>query len=57
MAVNLHNPDMLKLAEAYGVEGRRAATPEDLRSVLREVFASPRPVLIEVPVGQMPQMV
>jgi acetolactate synthase-1/2/3 large subunit len=57
LAVDLHNPDMLKLAEAYGVEGRRATTPEELRRVLHEVFASPRPVLIEVPVGQMPQMV
>jgi acetolactate synthase-1/2/3 large subunit len=56
ISTDLHNPDMLKLAEAYGVEGRRATTPEELRTVLREVFASPRPVLIEVPVGEMPQM-
>jgi acetolactate synthase-1/2/3 large subunit len=52
----LHNPDMLKLAEAYGVEGRRATTPEELRAVLRDVFSRNDPVLIEVPVGPMPQM-
>jgi acetolactate synthase-1/2/3 large subunit len=57
IATTLHNPDMMKLAEAYGVEGRRVRTPEELRSTLREVWAGPtRPVLIEVPVGPMPQM-
>lgn len=56
IGTTLHNPDILKLAEAYGVEGRRATTPEELRAVLHEVFAAPRPVLIEVPVGEMPQM-
>jgi acetolactate synthase I/II/III large subunit len=56
IATDLHNPDMMKLADAYGIEGRRVHTPDELRSTLREVFASPRPVLIEVPVGPMPQM-
>jgi acetolactate synthase I/II/III large subunit len=56
IATDLHNPDMMKLADAYGIEGRRAVTPDELRSTLREVFANPRPVLIEVPVGPMPQM-
>ncbi len=56
IASTLHNPDMLKLAEAYGVEGRRVHTPEELRATLREVFRNTHPVLIEVPVGPMPQM-
>ncbi|HLF77112.1 MAG TPA: thiamine pyrophosphate-dependent enzyme [Dehalococcoidia bacterium] len=56
IATNLHNPDMLKLAEAYGVEGRRVHTPEELKSTLHDVFKRTEPVLIEVPVGPMPQM-
>jgi acetolactate synthase-1/2/3 large subunit len=56
IATTLHNPDMLKLAEAYGVEGRRVDTPDALRTTLREVFKSSNPVLIEVPVGPMPQI-
>jgi acetolactate synthase-1/2/3 large subunit len=55
IASTLHNPDMLKLAEAYGLEGRRAATPQELRATLRDVLARDEPVLIEVPVGPMPQ--
>jgi thiamine pyrophosphate-dependent acetolactate synthase large subunit-like protein len=46
---------MLKLAEAYGLEGRRATTPEELRTTLREALSRDEPVLIEVPVGEMPQ--
>jgi acetolactate synthase-1/2/3 large subunit len=57
IASDLYNPDMEKLADAYGVDFRRAKSPEELRSTLREVFGgSSRPVLIEVPVGPMPQM-
>jgi acetolactate synthase-1/2/3 large subunit len=55
IASTLHNPDMLKLAEAYGVEGRRATTPEALRATLNDVMKRDGPVLIEVPVGPMPQ--
>jgi acetolactate synthase-1/2/3 large subunit len=56
IASDLHNPDMLKLAEAYGIEGRRANSPAELRAVLHDVLARNDPVLIEVPVGPMPQM-
>src|SRR5262249_30504391 len=56
IASDLVNPDMIKLAEAYGVEGRRVHTPGALRTALREVLRENRPVLIEVPVGPMPQM-
>jgi acetolactate synthase-1/2/3 large subunit len=55
IATDLHNPDMLKLAEAYGVEGRRATTPAELQAALQDVFKRNDPVLIEVPVGPMPQ--
>jgi acetolactate synthase-1/2/3 large subunit len=56
IATNLRNPDMLKLAESYGIEGHRATTPDELRATLREVFARNNPVLIEVPVGPMQQV-
>jgi acetolactate synthase-1/2/3 large subunit len=56
IASDLHNPDMLKLAEAYGVEGRRANSPAELQATLQDVLRRNDPVLIEVPVGPMPQM-
>jgi acetolactate synthase I/II/III large subunit len=55
IASELYNPDMLKLADAYGIEGRRTATAEELQVTLREVLKRDEPVLIEVPVGPMPQ--
>ncbi len=56
IASTLHNPDMLKLAEAYGVEGRRANSPAELKATLDDVLKRNEPVLIEVPVGPMKQM-
>jgi acetolactate synthase I/II/III large subunit len=56
IASTLHNPDMLKLAEAYGVEGRRANSPAELKATLDDVLKRNEPVLIEVPVKPMPQM-
>ncbi|HXH22764.1 MAG TPA: thiamine pyrophosphate-dependent enzyme [Dehalococcoidia bacterium] len=56
IASDLYNPDMAKLADAYGVDFRRANSPAELRSVLHDVFKDHHPVLIECPVGPMPQM-
>ena len=50
----LHNPDFVKLAEAYGARGVRVEEPEALQSSLREALALESPTLIEVPVGPMP---
>jgi acetolactate synthase-1/2/3 large subunit len=51
----LTNPDFMLLARAFGVDAVRAETPEALESTLRSAIASPRrPLLIEVPVGEMP---
>jgi len=47
------NPDFLKLADAYGVVGMRAAAPTDVGDLLRKAVSLDRPVLIEVPVGRM----
>ncbi len=50
----LHNPDFLKLADAYGVNAVRAQTPQALETALRQCLTHNAPSLIEVPVGPMP---
>ena len=50
----LHNPDFMALAKAFGVRGARAATAEELEAQLREALAVEAPTLIEVPCGPMP---
>ncbi|MDQ4044467.1 MAG: thiamine pyrophosphate-binding protein [Chloroflexota bacterium] len=54
IASHLQNPDYVKLAESFGVTGRRAASPEVLQTQLCEAIAANEPTLIEVPVEQMP---
>jgi acetolactate synthase-1/2/3 large subunit len=56
IASDLLNPDFVKLAEAFGVEGRRASSPAELRRALRDGFTNGHPVLIEVPIGEVPSM-
>ena len=53
----LHNPDFMKLADAYGVHGMRAKEPTDVGRLVKEAIELERPVLIEVPVGRMPRPV
>jgi acetolactate synthase I/II/III large subunit len=47
--VELNNPDFLALADAYGIPGRRATTPEALDKAVREALDRDGPSLIEVP--------
>jgi acetolactate synthase-1/2/3 large subunit len=54
IACDLANPDFVKFAESFGAAGRRARSPEELRTALRASFAAREPTLIEVPVGPMP---
>ena len=54
IASDLTNPDFCKLAESFGVAGLRATTPDALRARIEEGFKMDAPVLIEVPVGEMP---
>ena len=49
----LHNPDFVKLAEAYGARGVRVDA-EQLDSALAEALDIEAPTLIEVPVQSMP---
>ncbi len=53
IGTQLHNPDFVKLAEAYGVVGVRAKGGEALYTALSTAIASNKPCLIEVPVGAM----
>jgi acetolactate synthase-1/2/3 large subunit len=53
----LHNPDFMKLADAYGVHGMRAKEPTEVGRLVNEAIGLEHPVLIEVPVGRMPRPV
>ena len=54
IASDLSNPDFVRLAEAFGVAGLRAETPDQLRSTLSRALSHDRPALIDVPVGELP---
>jgi len=54
IASDLHNPDFVRLAEAFGIQGMRASNPKELRAALQTALRTDRPALIEVPVGEMP---
>jgi acetolactate synthase-1/2/3 large subunit len=55
IASDLTNPDFVAFGKSFGAEAVRARTPEELRSALRRAFARrDGPVLIEVPVGELP---
>jgi len=54
IGADLHNPDFVKLAEAYGAKGFLANGPAELESTLKQALTLDSPVLIEVPVGPMP---
>jgi len=51
----LHNPDFVEMAEAYGVKGMKVDEPGDVGAAVADAIQLDRPVLIEVPVGRMPQ--
>ena len=50
IASDLHNPDFVKLAEAFGATGMRATNPGELGQALAAARQIDGPVLIEVPV-------
>ncbi|MDQ5984904.1 MAG: Acetolactate synthase large subunit [Syntrophus sp. SKADARSKE-3] len=43
----IHQPDFVKVAEAYGMTGLRATTPSEVEDVLRKGLATPGPVLMD----------
>ena len=56
IATDLHNPDFMKLADAFGANGFRAETAEELAEAMRKGFASDLPTIIEVPIGETPSV-
>jgi acetolactate synthase-1/2/3 large subunit len=51
IAVDLENPDFLKLAEAYDIPGVRADSPEALEAAIVEAAGRDLPTIIDTPVG------
>ena len=49
--VDLVNPDYVKIAEAYGIPGLRAESPEELTKMLRDALRGNTPVIIDVPIN------
>jgi acetolactate synthase-1/2/3 large subunit len=52
VGTNLHNPNFVQVAEAFGAKGMRAE-PDRLAQALEEALDTNRPTLIEVPVPTM----
>jgi acetolactate synthase-1/2/3 large subunit len=52
VGTNVHNPDFVRVAEAFGAKGIKAE-PGKLAPALQEAFDANRPTLIEVPVPTM----
>jgi len=46
-AVELHNPDFLKIAEAHGIPGRYVSQPDEVLPAIEFARQTPGPVLIE----------
>ena len=54
IASTLVNPDIVAFAESFGCLGLRAHDPHELGDALRTAMAHNGPVVIEVPVGEVP---
>ncbi|MEM7033277.1 MAG: thiamine pyrophosphate-binding protein [Chloroflexota bacterium] len=48
MAVDLVNPDFIALAEAFGAYGKKATTPDTLKTILSEALSANKPTVIEI---------
>ena len=49
---DLHNPDFMKVADAFGARGHRVDSPDGLRKVLPKAFAEPGPSIVEVELSE-----
>lgn len=49
---DLHNPDFMKLADAYGASGYRVDSPAGLKEILPRAFAEKGPTIIEVTITE-----
>jgi thiamine pyrophosphate-dependent acetolactate synthase large subunit-like protein len=51
IAVDLHNPDFVQLAHAFGAYGERVTMPEALGAAVTRALAADKPTVIEIPWG------
>ena len=51
---DLHNPDFVRLAEAFGAVGMRASDPTEFETLIPLALELQAPVIIDVPFGEMP---
>jgi acetolactate synthase-1/2/3 large subunit len=49
---HLHNPDFVKVAEAYGIQAKRVAERKDLKSAIQDLIESKEPYLLEFRVSK-----
>jgi len=56
IATDLHNPDFVQLARAFGARGERAESMAELRAAIRRGLTADLPTLIEVPMGEVPSV-
>jgi acetolactate synthase I/II/III large subunit len=54
IASDLHNPDFVKLGESFGIASERANSPAELGKAISRGLARGGPMLIDCPVGPMP---
>lgn len=54
IGVDLHNPDLVSLAASFGVAGMRAESPQELERAILAALELNAPVLIDVPVPELP---
>jgi acetolactate synthase-1/2/3 large subunit len=54
IASDLRNPDFVKLAESFGLDAVRVKSPEELGTAISRGIAKGGPMLIDCPVGQLP---
>lgn len=51
IAVDLHSPDFVQLAQAFSAYGEHATTPEALAAAVTRALAADKPTVIEIPWG------
>jgi acetolactate synthase-1/2/3 large subunit len=54
ICADLQNPDFIKLAESFGMPGRRVDSPSTLRTALKESIAESGPTLVEYTAPEFP---
>ncbi|MCJ8338021.1 MAG: thiamine pyrophosphate-binding protein [Pseudomonadales bacterium] len=56
IATDLHNPDFIAMAAAFGAQAIRANSFDELRAAIRASHTVDVPTIIEIPVGDMPSV-